>query len=100
MISVVEGLKYSQAVMCESLGSVRNSSGEDRAGGGRLGGSPEQLEPSHTLLDTHHHKPVRSNDFTIKKIKKSWVVFNSWLGQKETNPTTGLQINLCWNCPF
>ncbi|XP_056585638.1 hepatocyte nuclear factor 1-alpha isoform X1 [Triplophysa dalaica] len=52
------GLKYGQAVMCESLGSVRSSSGEDRGGSGRLGGSPEQLEPSHTLLDTHHHKPA------------------------------------------
>ncbi|XP_043102585.1 hepatocyte nuclear factor 1-alpha [Puntigrus tetrazona] len=48
-------LKYSQPVVCESLGTVRSSSGEDR--GGRLT-SPVQLEPSHTLLDTHHHKSV------------------------------------------
>ncbi|XP_016424704.1 hepatocyte nuclear factor 1-alpha isoform X1 [Sinocyclocheilus rhinocerous] len=45
-------LKYSQPVVCESLGTVRSSGGEDR---GRLA-SPVQLEPSHTLLDTHHHK--------------------------------------------
>lgn len=79
MISVVKGLKYGQAVMCESLGSVRSSSGEDRGGSGRLGGSPEQLEPSHTLLDTHHHKPVRSNDFTLKMLGIS----NPWLSQRD-----------------
>ncbi|XP_016092417.1 hepatocyte nuclear factor 1-alpha isoform X1 [Sinocyclocheilus grahami] len=45
-------LKYSQPVVCESLGTVRSSGGEDR---GHLA-SPVQLEPSHTLLDTHHHK--------------------------------------------
>ncbi|KTF83018.1 hypothetical protein cypCar_00032815 [Cyprinus carpio] len=50
-------LKYNQPVVCESLGTVRCSSGEDRCGGGRLA-SPVQLEPSHTLLDTHHHKPA------------------------------------------
>lgn len=52
------GLKYSQSVVCESLGSVRSSTGEDRTGSSRLVSSPVQLEPSHTLLDTHHHKPV------------------------------------------
>ncbi|XP_065103510.1 hepatocyte nuclear factor 1-alpha [Paramisgurnus dabryanus] len=52
------GLKYSQSVVCESLGSVRTSTGEDRTGSSRLVSSPVQLEPSHTLLDTHHHKPV------------------------------------------
>ncbi|XP_067269471.1 hepatocyte nuclear factor 1-alpha isoform X2 [Pseudorasbora parva] len=51
------GLKYSQSVLCESLGTMRSSSGEDRGGGGRLA-SPVQLEPSHTLLDAHHHKSV------------------------------------------
>uniref|UniRef100_A0A8C1UF76 HNF1 homeobox a n=1 Tax=Cyprinus carpio TaxID=7962 RepID=A0A8C1UF76_CYPCA len=50
-------LKYNQPVVCESLGTVRCSSGVDRCGGGRLA-SPVQLEPSHTLLDTHHHKPA------------------------------------------
>ncbi|XP_051965371.1 hepatocyte nuclear factor 1-alpha-like isoform X2 [Xyrauchen texanus] len=30
----------------------------DRGGGGRIGASPVQLVPSHTLLDTHHHKPA------------------------------------------
>ncbi|XP_026115138.1 hepatocyte nuclear factor 1-alpha-like [Carassius auratus] len=45
-------LKYSQPVVCESLGTVRSSSGEGR---GCLA-SPVQLDPSHTLLDTHHHK--------------------------------------------
>uniref|UniRef100_A0A671PXL3 Hepatocyte nuclear factor 1-alpha-like n=1 Tax=Sinocyclocheilus anshuiensis TaxID=1608454 RepID=A0A671PXL3_9TELE len=50
-------LKYNQSVVCESLGTVRSSSGEDQGGGGRLA-SPVQLEPSHTLLDTHHHKPA------------------------------------------
>ncbi|XP_050973216.1 hepatocyte nuclear factor 1-alpha [Labeo rohita] len=50
-------LKYSQPVVCESLGTVRSSSGEDRGDSGRLA-SPVQLQPSHTLLDTHHHKQV------------------------------------------
>lgn len=68
-------------MVCDSLGSVRSSSGEDRAGSGRLGASPEQLEPSHTLLDTHHLKPVRSNNFPLKK--KCWVVFNLWFGQRD-----------------
>ncbi|XP_051509670.1 hepatocyte nuclear factor 1-alpha-like isoform X1 [Myxocyprinus asiaticus] len=52
------GLKYSQSVVCENLGTIRSSSGEDRGGGGHLGASPGQLEPSHTLLDTHHHRPT------------------------------------------
>lgn len=47
-------LKYSHPVVCESLGTLRSSSGEDRV---RLA-SPVQLQPSHTLLDTQHHKPV------------------------------------------
>ncbi|XP_052420248.1 hepatocyte nuclear factor 1-alpha [Carassius gibelio] len=50
-------LKYNHSVVCEGLGTVRSSSGEDRGGGARLA-SPLQLEPSHTLLDTHHHKPA------------------------------------------
>lgn len=51
------GLKYSQTVVCESLGTVRSSGGEDRGASVRLA-SPVQLEPSHTLLETHHHKPA------------------------------------------
>ncbi|KAL0979512.1 hypothetical protein UPYG_G00186020 [Umbra pygmaea] len=53
--SPVEGMKYSQQVICDSLGSVRGQNG-DRGLGSRLA-SPIQLEPSHTLLETHHHKP-------------------------------------------
>ncbi|XP_051525089.1 hepatocyte nuclear factor 1-alpha-like [Myxocyprinus asiaticus] len=52
------GLKYNQSVLCENLGTIRSSNGEDSGGGGRLGASPIQLEPSHTLLDTHHNKPA------------------------------------------
>ncbi|TRY65601.1 hypothetical protein DNTS_015206 [Danionella cerebrum] len=50
-------LKYSPSVLCEGLGSVRSSGGEERDATVRLA-SPVQLEPSHTLLDIHHHKPT------------------------------------------
>ncbi|KAM6965726.1 LOW QUALITY PROTEIN: hepatocyte nuclear factor 1-alpha [Aplochiton taeniatus] len=52
-----QGMKYSQQMTCDILGSARGPSG-DRGLGGRLLGSPVQLEPSHTLLETSHHKPV------------------------------------------
>ncbi|KAI4896345.1 hypothetical protein NFI96_025925 [Prochilodus magdalenae] len=52
-----QGLKFSQSVVCETLGSVRSSSA-DRSGGGHLVASPVQLEPSHTLLDSQHQKTV------------------------------------------
>ncbi|KAJ8379455.1 hypothetical protein SKAU_G00002330 [Synaphobranchus kaupii] len=48
------GMKYTQHVTNESLGSGHHV---DRSVGGRLVVSPVQLEPSHTLLETHH-KPV------------------------------------------
>uniref|UniRef100_A0A8C7I9A4 HNF1 homeobox a n=1 Tax=Oncorhynchus kisutch TaxID=8019 RepID=A0A8C7I9A4_ONCKI len=51
-----QGMKYSQQITCDNLGSSRGHNG-DRGLGGRLA-SPIQLEPSHTLLETHHHKPV------------------------------------------
>ncbi|KAJ8414773.1 hypothetical protein AAFF_G00022960 [Aldrovandia affinis] len=45
------GMKYTQQVTNEHLGTGHHG---DRSVGGRLVGSPIQLEPSHTLLDTHH----------------------------------------------
>ncbi|KAG9354684.1 hypothetical protein JZ751_001397 [Albula glossodonta] len=48
------GMKYGQTVTNEGLGSGHHG---DRNVGGRLVVSPVQLEPSHTLLETHH-KPV------------------------------------------
>uniref|UniRef100_A0A4W5MRC4 HNF1 homeobox a n=1 Tax=Hucho hucho TaxID=62062 RepID=A0A4W5MRC4_9TELE len=56
--SPVQGMKYSQKIPCDSLGSAKGRSG-DRGLRGRLA-SPIQLEPSHTLLETHYHKLVRS----------------------------------------
>ncbi|XP_030626386.1 hepatocyte nuclear factor 1-alpha [Chanos chanos] len=54
-----QGLKFGQqGAGCEGLGSVRSGSGDRNTAGGRLVASPEQLEPSHTLLDPHHHKPA------------------------------------------
>ncbi|XP_072538683.1 hepatocyte nuclear factor 1-alpha [Salminus brasiliensis] len=55
--SPTQGLKFSQSAVCESLGSARSGS-VDRTAGGHLVGSPVQLEPSHTLLDTQHQKLV------------------------------------------
>lgn len=55
--SPTHGLKFNQQMGCEDMGSVRSGSG-DRSSGGRLVGNLEQLEPSHTLLDTHYHKQV------------------------------------------
>ncbi|KAJ8285799.1 hypothetical protein GJAV_G00031070 [Gymnothorax javanicus] len=52
--SPTHGMKYTQQVTNESLGSGHHV---DRSEGGRLVASPVQLEPSHTLLETHH-KPV------------------------------------------
>ncbi|XP_061116854.1 hepatocyte nuclear factor 1-alpha [Conger conger] len=45
------GMKYTQQMTNESLGSGHHV---DRSVGGRLVVSPVQLEPSHTLLETHH----------------------------------------------
>lgn len=50
------GMKYSQQITCDTMSSARGGGGE-RAG--RLVASPVQLEPSHTLLETHNPKPVR-----------------------------------------
>ncbi|KAL2092463.1 hypothetical protein ACEWY4_012261 [Coilia grayii] len=59
--SPVQGLKYGQPVSCESLVSVREASGggggEHSTAAARLA-TTEQLEPSHNLLDTNHHKQV------------------------------------------
>ncbi|XP_034452297.1 hepatocyte nuclear factor 1-alpha isoform X4 [Hippoglossus hippoglossus] len=52
------GVKYSQQILCDTMSSARGSGGERV---GRLVISPVQLEPSHTLLETHNHKPVSSS---------------------------------------
>ncbi|XP_028851667.1 hepatocyte nuclear factor 1-alpha isoform X2 [Denticeps clupeoides] len=49
-----QSLKFSQQVSCDSLVRVSTM---DHSNGGRLA-TPEQLEPSHTLLDTNHLKTV------------------------------------------
>ncbi|XP_049572562.1 hepatocyte nuclear factor 1-alpha isoform X2 [Syngnathus scovelli] len=49
--------KYSHQIQCDTLNSVRGSGGESV---GRLVASPVQLEPSHTLLESHHPKLVSS----------------------------------------
>ncbi|XP_068560267.1 hepatocyte nuclear factor 1-alpha isoform X2 [Cebidichthys violaceus] len=51
------GVKYSQQILCDTVSSARGSVG-DRVG--HLVVSPIQLEPSHTLLETHNHKLVSS----------------------------------------
>ncbi|XP_077457284.1 hepatocyte nuclear factor 1-alpha [Stigmatopora argus] len=49
--------KYSHQIQCESLNPGRGSGGENM---GRLVASPIQLEPSHTLLESHHPKLISS----------------------------------------
>ncbi|CAJ1068138.1 hepatocyte nuclear factor 1-alpha [Xyrichtys novacula] len=44
------GVKYSQQILCDTMSSGRGGGGERV---GRLVVSPVQLEPSHTLLETH-----------------------------------------------
>ncbi|KAL3976182.1 solute carrier family 5 (sodium/iodide cotransporter), member 5 [Sarotherodon galilaeus] len=51
------GVKYSQQIPCDTVSSARGSGGERV---GRLMVSPVQLEPSHTLLETHNPKLVSS----------------------------------------
>ncbi|XP_058493313.1 hepatocyte nuclear factor 1-alpha [Solea solea] len=51
------GVKYSQHILCDTVSSGRGNGGE-RAG--RLVVSPVQLEPSHTLLETHNPKQISS----------------------------------------
>ena len=61
---ITPGMKYSQQSQCDNMGSVRGGGGGGGGGGDRglrLGSSPVQLEPSHTLLDMHHSKIVRTN---------------------------------------
>lgn len=53
-----QGMKYTQQIPCDSLGSGRGSGG-DRSLGGRLVISPVPLEPS-TLLEVHNSKLVSS----------------------------------------
>ncbi|XP_063051083.1 hepatocyte nuclear factor 1-alpha isoform X2 [Engraulis encrasicolus] len=57
--SPVQGLKYVQPVSCDSMVSVREASGggELSSAAARLTAT-DQLEPSHSLLDTNHHKQV------------------------------------------
>lgn len=57
MIVVSPGVKYSQHIPCDAVSSARGSGGERV---GRLMVSPVQLEPSHTLLETHNPKLVRA----------------------------------------
>uniref|UniRef100_A0A3Q2Q3G5 HNF1 homeobox a n=1 Tax=Fundulus heteroclitus TaxID=8078 RepID=A0A3Q2Q3G5_FUNHE len=49
------GVKYSQQIPCEAGSTARSSLGERV---GRLVVSPVQLEPSHTLLESHNPKLV------------------------------------------
>lgn len=82
-------MKYSQQITCDNLGSSRGHNG-DRGLGGRLA-SPIQLEPSHTLLETHHHKPVRSPtilSFTISHLdthcyNPHYTITNQWDRSKQ-----------------
>ncbi|XP_075961140.1 hepatocyte nuclear factor 1-alpha [Anarhichas minor] len=57
LTSFFPGVKYSQQILCDTVSSARGSIG-DRVG--HLVVSPIQLEPSHTLLETHNHKLVSS----------------------------------------
>uniref|UniRef100_A0A3B5AJJ9 HNF1 homeobox A n=1 Tax=Stegastes partitus TaxID=144197 RepID=A0A3B5AJJ9_9TELE len=50
-------VKYSQQISCDTVSSARGGGGERV---GRLVVSPVQLEPSHTLLESHNPKPVSS----------------------------------------
>ncbi|XP_041642510.1 hepatocyte nuclear factor 1-alpha [Cheilinus undulatus] len=52
------GVKYSQQILCDTASSARGSGGERV---GRLVASPIQLEPSHTLLETHNPKQESSS---------------------------------------
>ncbi|XP_028270929.1 hepatocyte nuclear factor 1-alpha [Parambassis ranga] len=52
-----QDVKYSQQMSCDTVGSGRGSAGERV---GHLVVSPVQLEPSHTLLETHNPKLVSS----------------------------------------
>ncbi|XP_005733601.1 hepatocyte nuclear factor 1-alpha [Pundamilia nyererei] len=51
------GVKYGQHIPCDTVSSARGSGGERV---GHLMVSPVQLEPSHTLLETHNPKLVSS----------------------------------------
>ena len=57
---ITPGMKYSQQSQCDTMSSVRGGGGSGERGL-RLGSSPVQLEPSHTLLDMHHSKIVRTH---------------------------------------
>ncbi|XP_038560306.1 hepatocyte nuclear factor 1-alpha isoform X2 [Micropterus salmoides] len=52
------GVKYSHQILCDTVSSARGNGGERV---GRLVVSPIQLEPSHTLLETHNHKQLSSS---------------------------------------
>ncbi|XP_029294829.1 hepatocyte nuclear factor 1-alpha [Cottoperca gobio] len=56
-LSPEHGVKYSQQILGDSVSLARGSVGERV---GRLVVSPIQLEPSHTLLETHNPKLVSS----------------------------------------
>lgn len=57
LTSCFPGVKYSHQILCDTVSSARGNGGERV---GRLVVSPIQLEPSHTLLETHNHKQVRA----------------------------------------
>ncbi|XP_037634789.1 hepatocyte nuclear factor 1-alpha isoform X1 [Sebastes umbrosus] len=57
LTSCFPGVKYSQQILCDPVSSARGSVGERV---GHLVVSPIQLEPSHTLLETHNPKLVSS----------------------------------------
>ncbi|XP_044053238.1 hepatocyte nuclear factor 1-alpha isoform X2 [Siniperca chuatsi] len=52
-----QGVKYSHQILCDTVSSARGNGGERV---GHLVVSPIQLEPSHTLLETHNPKQVSS----------------------------------------
>uniref|UniRef100_UPI0037E79600 hepatocyte nuclear factor 1-alpha n=1 Tax=Semicossyphus pulcher TaxID=241346 RepID=UPI0037E79600 len=51
-------IKYSHQILCDTVSSARGGGGERV---GRLVVSPVQLEPSHTLLETHNPKHASSS---------------------------------------
>ncbi|XP_062855491.1 hepatocyte nuclear factor 1-alpha [Trichomycterus rosablanca] len=53
-----QALKFTSSLVCEGVGLVRAGGNGDRVDGGHLGPVPIQLEPSHTLLETHQHRTV------------------------------------------
>ncbi|KAJ7994109.1 hypothetical protein DPEC_G00262510 [Dallia pectoralis] len=63
-LSPMHGMKYSQQIICDNMEPMRGQNG-DRSLERRLA-SPIQLEPSHTLLETNHHKPPPTTFFPFQ----------------------------------